>query len=68
MTTSAQRVYMCSPDGKMIVGFDDLNVVGAVALDHGEGADLVDTSALDLALGRNRPTPVELRQRAGSTP
>ncbi len=68
MPPSAQRFYMRSPDGRVIVGFDDLNVAGAVALDHGEGAHLVDTNALDLALERNRPTPVELRQRAGSTP
>ncbi len=45
MTTSAQRFYIRSPDGRMIVGFDDLNVAGAVALDYGEGAHLVDTNA-----------------------
>ena len=45
MTTSAQRFYIRSPDGRMIVGFDDLNAAGAVALDYGEGAHLVDTNA-----------------------
>ncbi len=45
MTTSAQRFYIRSPDGRMIVGFDDLNAAGAVALDDGEGAHLVDTNA-----------------------
>ncbi len=42
MTTGAQRFYIRSPDGKMIVVFDDLNVAGAVALDYGEGAHLVE--------------------------
>ncbi len=42
MTTSAQRFYIRSPDGRMIVGFDDLNAAGAVALDYGEGAHLVE--------------------------
>ncbi len=68
MTTSAQRFTIRSPDGKMIIGFDDLNVAGAVALDCGEGAHPVDTNALDLALGRNRPALVELLQWAGSAP
>ncbi len=45
MTTSAQRFYIRSPDGRMIVGFDDLNAARAVALDYGEGAHLVDTNA-----------------------
>ncbi len=45
MATSAQRFYIRSPDGRMIVGFDDLNAAGAVALDYGEGAHLVDTIA-----------------------
>ncbi len=68
MTTSAQRFYIRSPGGRMIVGFDDLNVAGAVALGHGEGAHLVDANALDLALERNKPALVELLQRAGSAP
>ncbi len=29
----------------MIVGYDDLNVANAVALDYGEAAHLVDTKA-----------------------
>ena len=45
MTTSAQRFDIRSPAGRMIVGFDDLNAAGAVALDYGEGAHLVDTNA-----------------------
>ena len=45
MTTSAQRFYIRSPDGRMIVGFDDLDAAGPVALDYGEGAHLVDTKA-----------------------
>ena len=56
----------------MIVGFDDLDATGAVALDDGgvevsaRGAE--GTSALDLALERNKPALVELLQRAGATP
>ncbi len=72
MTTSAQRFYIRSPDGRMIVGFDDLNAAGAVALDYGgadaNARDAEGTSALDLALERNNPALVELLQRAGSTP
>ena len=30
MTTSAQRFYIRSPDGRMIVGYDDLNTARAV--------------------------------------
>ena len=45
MTTGAHRFYVRSPDGKMVVGDDDVNVAKAVALDYGEGAHLVDTRA-----------------------
>ncbi len=45
MTTSAQRFFVRSPDGRMIVGYDDPNVAKAVALDYGEGAHLIDTRA-----------------------
>ena len=72
MTPSAQRFYIRSPAGRVVVGFDDLNAAGAVALDDG-GADVnardaEGTSALDLALERNKPALVALLQRAGSTP
>ncbi len=72
MTTSAQRFYIRSPDGRMTIGFDDLNAAGAVALDDGgvevsaRGAE--GTSVLDLALERDKPALVVLLQRAGSTP
>ncbi len=65
----------------MIVGLDDLNAAGAVARGKADvvellityGADLnardaEGTSALDLALERDKPALVELLQRAGSTP
>ena len=45
MTTGAQRYYVRSPDGGRIVGYEDLNVATAVALDYGEGVHLVDTNA-----------------------
>jgi hypothetical protein len=32
MTTSAQRFYIRSPDGRKIVGYDDLNAARAVAV------------------------------------
>ena len=43
MTT--HRFYVRSPDGKMMVGYDDVNVAKAVALEYGEGAHLVDNRA-----------------------
>lgn len=40
-----RRYYVRSPDGGMIAGYDDPNAAGAVALDYGDGAHLVDTHA-----------------------
>ncbi len=70
MTTSAQRFYIRSPDGRMIVGFDDLNAAGAVARGKADVVELLitygadvnardaeGTSALDLALERSGPVP-----------
>ena len=45
MTDNSSRYYVRSPDGRMIVGYDDAKVAGAVALDYGEGAHLIDTRA-----------------------
>ncbi len=42
MTTAARRFYVRSPDGRMIIGYDDPNAAKAAALEYGEGAHLVD--------------------------
>ncbi len=45
MANSAHRYYGRSPDGTMIVGYDDLDMGLFVALEYGDGAHLVDTRA-----------------------
>ncbi len=40
-----RRYYVRSPDAGVIAGYDDPNAAGAVALDYGDGAHLVDTHA-----------------------
>ncbi|MFQ5953799.1 MAG: ankyrin repeat domain-containing protein [Kiloniellales bacterium] len=45
MTGTGMRFYVRSPDGRMIVGYEDANAARAVALDYGEGAHVVDTRA-----------------------
>ena len=45
MTTKAYRYYVRSPDGRAIFGFDSEAVAGAVAIESGAGAAVVDTLA-----------------------
>ena len=45
MAISVHRFFVRSPDGRLIVGFDDVDAAKAVALEYGEGAHLVDTRA-----------------------
>lgn len=45
MTGGSRRYFVRSPDGAIIVGYDDQNAAEAAALDCGEGAHLVDSQA-----------------------
>ena len=45
MTGLKRRFCVRSPDGRMIVGYDDPNAAGAAALNYGEGAHVIDTNA-----------------------
>ena len=45
MTGGSRCYFVRSPDGAIIVGYDDPNVAEAAALDFGEGAHLVDSQA-----------------------